>query len=504
MDENILEVRHLTKNYPGVAALKDVNLDIRRNTVHCIVGENGAGKSTFIKILTCAEVRSGGEIRFQGRDFNPRSIREAMDMGISTLFQELNVVNQLTVEENLILGREPNRYGIIKKTNESDRIFQLIKEFAPDIPLKKKVGLLSFAEKQVIEIVKTIAVEASLLIMDEPTAAVSENEAKRLFSIIRYLKEKNITVIYISHILDDIFTIGDLVTVFRDGEIVGTKKVAEITREDLIRMMIGKITVDEYIPRAVDYQKKVIEVKDLTTNKLRNISFSLYKGEILGFYGLRGAGKTEIAQALFGLDRLISGDVEVEERKTRFRIPQDAMTNGIAMVPEERLTEGLIMKLSVRSNISITNLKALSGLGVVHNREERAVAKKYVDVMNIKAKHIEQKVATLSGGNQQKVVVSKCLHAGSIILLMDEPTRGVDVGAKEEIHRIIRNLAENGTSIIIFSSEYPEIVSLCDRIYLLRDGEIVKEVKNQEADPEGILQIITRGKRTHHENNLEQ
>ena len=500
MEKNILEVRGLAKNYPGVAALKGIDLDIRRNTVHCIVGENGAGKSTFIKILTCAETRSSGEILFNGKEFKPRSIREAMDLGISTLFQELNVVNQLTVEENLILGREPNRYGVIQRSDPSEKVFQLMKEFAPDIPLKKKVAQLSFAEKQVIEIVKAIAVDASLLIMDEPTAAVSENETKRLFAIVRSLKEKNITVIYISHILDDIFTIGDVVTVFRDGEIVETKNVADIDRDELIRMMIGKVTVDKYVPRPVDYQKKVLEVCNLTTHKLKNVNFNLFKGEILGFYGLRGAGKREIALALFGLDRVLSGDIRIEGKSVLFDLPRDAMLSGISMVPEERLTEGLIMKLPVRPNISITNLKVLSHFGVVRSQEDREVARNYVDAMNIKVKHIEQKVATLSGGNQQKVVVSKYLHAGSNILMMDEPTRGVDIGAKEEIHRIIRNLAEKGKSIIVFSSEYPEIFNLCDRIYLLRDGQIVKEIKNQEADPEEILYIITRGKRTNYEN----
>jgi len=265
-------------------------------------------------------------------------------------------------------------------------------------------------------------------------------------------------------------------------------------------MMIGKVTVDKYVPRPVDYQKKVLEVCNLTTHKLKNVNFNLFKGEILGFYGLRGAGKTEIALALFGLDRVLSGDIRIEGKSVLFDLPRDAMLSGISMVPEERLTEGLIMKLPVRPNISITNLKVLSHFGVVRSQEDREVARNYVDAMNIKVKHIEQKVATLSGGNQQKVVVSKYLHAGSNILMMDEPTRGVDIGAKEEIHRIIRNLAEKGKSIIVFSSEYPEIFNLCDRIYLLRDGQIVKEIKNQEADPEEILYIITRGKRTNYEN----
>lgn len=495
MNENILEVRHLSKAYPGVQALQDVSLDIRQNSVHCIVGENGAGKSTFIKILTCAEERTSGQILYHGREYRPRSIREAMNEGISTLFQELNVVNQLTVEENLTLGREKAWLGVLRRPDPTEGIFRFLHDFAPDISPKSRVSALSYAEKQVLEIVKALGVEASLIIMDEPTAALSEQETERLFSVIRGLKDRHITVIYISHILDDIFRIGDSVSVFRDGRVISTSDVKEIGKDDLIRMMIGKEVSENYLPRPVDYSQKVLEVRDLATAKLRNISFDLHRGEIIGFYGLRGAGKSEIGYALYGLDVVKSGTIRISGRLVRFSQPRDSLRRGIAMIPEERLSEGIIPKLPIRSNITITNLRKLATLGVVSAKRERHTAEKYTRLMNIKAHSVEQRVATLSGGNQQKVVVSKCLNAESSILIMDEPTRGIDVGAKEEIHRIIRNLAAEGVAIVVFSSEYPEIVNLCDRIYLLSGGEIVNCVENKDADAEQTMQLITRSRR---------
>ena len=498
-ENNILEIKDLCKNYPGVQALKNVNLDIQRNTVHCIVGENGAGKSTLIKILTCAEERTGGEILYNGSEYRPPSIREAMKMGISTLFQELNVVDQLTVEENLTLGRERTKFGIIRKKDPSDKVLAMLHKIAPDISLGIKVSNLRYAEKQLVEIVKAVGVDANLIIMDEPTAALSDQEVKRLFTVIKNLKEQNITIIYISHILHDIFAIGDYVTVFRDGSVISTDKVSELTTDELIKMMVGKVVVETYVAREIDYTKKVLDIKNLTTMKLHNIHFDLHKGEIIGFYGLLGAGKSEIAQALYGLDPIKEGQIQVDGKVVHYKIPKDSMRAGIAMVPEERLSEGLIMKLSIRSNISMTNLRKISRFFVVDSKKEKSIAAEYVKKMNIKASSIEQLAATLSGGNQQKVVVAKCLNADSLILLMDEPTRGIDVGAKEEIHNIIRNLAKEGASIIIFSSEYPEIVNLCDRIFLLVEGEIVKIIDNRNARIEEIMSIITHGKKKKHE-----
>jgi ABC-type sugar transport system ATPase subunit len=418
-----------------------------------------------------------------------------MNLGISTLFQELNVVDHLTVEQNLLLGREDTLLGVIRRPDRNGRLYQLLKDFAPDIPLHRQIGELSFAEKQVIEIVKAVAAEASLLIMDEPTAALSQKEAERLFELIRGLRQQHITVIYISHILDDIFAIGDYVTVFRDGAIIGTARVADIDRPALIRMMIGKTVAEGYVPRKVDRREVGLEVEGLCTAKLRGVSFRLHRGEILGFYGLRGAGKSEIAQALYGLDKILAGSIRLGGRPIRFAIPRDGLRHGVSLVPEERLAEGLILKLPLRPNVSISNPGKISRLGVVNGRRERAAVERYVRELSIKVTGIEQKAGTLSGGNQQKVVIAKCLNAEATVLLMDEPSRGIDVGAKEEIHGIIRELAAQGAGVIIFSSEYQEILNLCDRILLVAEGRIIRELSNSEASAEELLHAVTQIKR---------
>jgi ABC-type sugar transport system ATPase subunit len=488
MQEKILEIKNLSKRFPGVTALDTVSFDIRRNSVHCIVGENGAGKSTLIKILTGAERKSSGQIFLNGQEFNPKSTRDAMNSGMSVLFQELNVVDQLTVEENLSLGKEKKRIGFIQKdTQVIKRVYDVMHSLDPTISIHQKVAELSVAQKQVIEIAKAIASDSDVIIMDEPTAALSEDEVHRLFSIIARLKDQNVTVIYISHRLQEIFQIGDYVTVLRDGQMIGTRSIVELTEcrdevescAELIKMMLGKVVVGHYIPSTID-------------NKT-TISFKLYKGEILGFYGLIGAGKTEIAKAIYGVDKkegevLINGNIEEIER------PIDAIGRGISMVPEERRSEGLFTKLAIRENVPIMNMGSISKNGIFSRKMERELAKKYIADLRIVARDENHVVSKLSGGNQQKVVLSKCLNAGSNILLMDEPTRGIDVGAKEEIHNLIRKLSKEGRSIIVFSSELPEILNLCDRIILLYEGRIVKEIENGgEVDSEEIMHIVTGG-----------
>ncbi len=501
MTETIFSIKGLSKNFPGIQALKNVSIDIQKGTVHCIVGENGAGKSTFIKILTCAETRTSGEMFFEGKPYNPKTIRDAMHAGISTLFQELNVVDELSVEDNLSLGRENSRFGVIARGG-NERAVGILHDFAPDIPLKRKVSALSFAEKQIVEIVRAICVEASVIVMDEPTAALSVREAQRIFDVIGKLKSGGVTIIYISHILDDIFTIGDFVTVLRDGEVIGTRIVSEVNDLELIRMMVGKVMVEKYRPRKVNYSKKIVEVVDLTTQKIKRVSFDLYEGEIIGFYGLRGAGKTELSHALYGMDRVESGYIRIEGELKSFSLPKDSIMAGIAMIPEERLSEGVILQHSVTANIVISNPRKSSTMGVVNRKRERSIAEHFVKLVGIRARSIEQRVGTLSGGNQQKVVVSKCINASSKILMMDEPTRGIDVGAKVEIHNIIRDLAEDGVSIIVFSSELPEIMNLCDRIYLLLEGRVIDEIRNSEVDPEGIVLAVSQANRREDEVQL--
>jgi ABC-type sugar transport system ATPase subunit len=501
MKETLLEIKDLSKHYPGVDALKNISFDIMKNSVHCIVGENGAGKSTFIKILTGAETRSSGTILYNGTEFIPRHTRDAMNAGMSVLFQELNVVDQLTVEQNLGLGKETRKLGFIQKDVASSGVYEILKSLDSTISLNEKVVNLSVAQKQVIEIAKAISSNSDVIIMDEPTAAISEDEVDRLFSIIDELKKNNVTVIYISHRLSEIFRIGDYVTVFRDGRMIGTKSINELSYcrdevescAELIKMMLGKVVVEHYVPSTIDKQTKVLELKNVSTEKLKNISFELYKGEILGFYGLIGSGKTEIAKAIYGMDPK-SGTVSITGNEADIEKPRDAIGLGIAMMPEERRTEGLFTKLSIRENIPLMNISAISKNGIFSKKKERKLARKYIEKVRIVARNEDQNVAKLSGGNQQKVVLSKCLNADSDILLMDEPTRGIDVGAKEEIHNLIRELSAAGKSIVVFSSELPEILNLCDRIILLYEGSIRETVINSDdIDSERIMHVVTGG-----------
>jgi ribose transport system ATP-binding protein len=492
MPENIFEVRNLIKKYPGVTAVDDVSVDIKKGTVHCIVGENGAGKSTFIKILTGAEPRTAGSILYDGNEYHPRSVRDAMNSGMSMLYQELNIVEHLTVEQNLNLGKEAHRFGFVISGNEDKSAVAILNEIDPTINIKTSVSNLSVAQKQIIEIVKAIATDAKVIVMDEPTAAITEEETKKLFEIIKDLKNrKEVTIIYISHRLAEIFEIGDFVTVFRDGKIVGTKALSEITdKTELIKMMIGKMVTETYIPGNADYSKKLLEVKELNDKKLKDVSFDLFKGEVIGFYGLIGSGKTEIAQSLFGVRKSTGGNVMLEGQSIAINSPGQAIDSGISMVPEERRTQGLFTNLTIRENIPVMNMRKVSRMGLVSRKREKEIAKSYIEQVRIVTPSEEKLVAFLSGGNQQKVVISKCLCSESKVVLLDEPTRGVDVGAKEEIHNIIRELARQGAGIIVFSSELPEIVSLCDRIFVMFNGMLKSSFKNsQELDTDSILRF---------------
>ncbi|MGI6777117.1 MAG: sugar ABC transporter ATP-binding protein [Acetivibrionales bacterium] len=493
MNENVLEIKNLTKDFPGVRAVNDVSFNIRKNTVHCLVGENGAGKSTLIKILTGAFTRTSGTIFLNGKEYVAHNPKEAMQKGISTLFQELNVVDQLTVEENLTLGMEDTSFGFLRKSKKIKKMVEVLKNIEPSIDPKQKVARLSVAKKQIVEIAKAVASESDIIIMDEPTAAISENEVKRLFRIIRSLKEKNVTVIYISHRLDEIFELGDYVTVMRDGKHIETKAVSEVKdRSELIKLMIGKTIIESYTPRKIESEEKLLEVKNLRNDKLQDISFYVKKGEIVGFYGLVGAGKTELARAIFGADKY-SGEIFFKGKKME-KSPDKAIKAGIVLVPEERRTQGVFTILTIRNNIPVMNMGKISSKGFLNTQKEKEVAVEYIQKLSIVTNSTEKEVAKLSGGNQQKVVFSKCLFADADLLILDEPTRGIDVGAKSEIYRIIRQLSKEEKSIIFFSSELPEILNSCDRIFLLCDGYMKAEINNGPGiDSENIIYIVTGG-----------
>jgi len=491
--ENVLEIRDLVKDFPGVRAVNNVSFGIKRNTIHCLVGENGAGKSTLIKILTGAYERTSGTILLNGEEYEPHNPRDARQKGISTLFQELNVVDQLTVEENLTLGLEDTKFGFLRRTDKINRMVSVMNSIEPSIRPGQLVSRLSVAKKQIVEIAKAVASESDIIIMDEPTAAISEGEIERLFEIIQKLREQNVTVIYISHRLDEIFEIGDYVTVLRDGNHIDTKPVSEVKdRSELIKMMIGKTVFEEYTPKEGADRDVILQVRNLSTHKLQNISFDVHAGEIVGFYGLVGAGKTELARAIYGID---SFEGEIQYKGSRLQpSPEKAIAAGIALVPEERRSQGLFTILTIRGNVPVMNMEKISRNGFINGAAERRVTLEYIDKLSIATDSTEKETSKLSGGNQQKVVLSKCLFADADLLMLDEPTRGIDVGAKSEIYSIIRQLSQEGKSIMIFSSELPEIMNICDSINLLCEGSLKATMRNgDDVDSEEIMHIVTGG-----------
>jgi ribose transport system ATP-binding protein len=488
-----LRLNALTKDYPGVRAVDHVSFEIQPNTVHCLVGENGAGKSTIVKMLTGALAPTSGTLEIHGKSYSPSSPQEARDGGIGTLFQELHVVDELTVLENLTLGMEVSRFGFLVKSDLEERVTSTLAAIEPSIDPKARVSSLSVAQKQIVEIARAASCGASIIIMDEPTAALSEREVERLFGVIRRLRESDVTVIYISHKLDEIFALGDNVTGLRDGKHIETKPLDQVDgRSELIELMVGRAITHDYTPRPACTDKAALNVKGLSNHLLKDVSFDVNEGEIVGFYGLVGAGKTEVARAIFGADKA-EGTVDFRGQ-SRPKSPKEAIASGIALVPEERRTEGLFTALSIRRNIPLMNITKLARGGIFKSEIEKSVATEYVGKLGISTNSIEKYTEKLSGGNQQKVVLSKCLFADAELLLLDEPTRGVDVGAKSEIYDLIRGLANSGSSVCIFSSELEEVLGLCDRIFLMYDGEIQASLKNgPDVDIASILNVVTGG-----------
>lgn len=489
----VLSIHGLTKDFPGVRAVDDVSLSIESSTIHCLVGENGAGKSTLIKMLTGALLPTSGTMRINGSEYKPNNLQDARDAGIATLFQELHVVDELTVLENLTLGMERSRFGFLIKSDLDDRVIRTLKAIEPSIDPSARVSSLSVAQKQIIEIARAASSGANVIIMDEPTAALSEREVERLFGVIRRLRKEAVTVIFISHKLDEILQLGETVTVLRDGKHIATKLLKDIAgRSALIEMMIGRSVFQSYTPSTTVRKEAVLTAKGLTNKLLKDVSFHINRGEIVGFYGLVGAGKTEIARALFGADE-VSGSILFKGQEIG-RSPKDTIAAGIALVPEERRTQGLFTELTIRQNIPVMNLHRMSDRGIFRSLDEQTAAVDYVNQLSIATDSIDKHVKKLSGGNQQKVVLAKCLFSQADLLLLDEPTRGVDVGAKTEIYDIIRSLAGEGKSVAVFSSELEEVLGICDRIFLLYSGSLKSEIiNNADVDVSHILNIVTGG-----------
>ena len=491
----VLSIEGIIKDYPGVRAVNDVSFSVESSTVHCLIGENGAGKSTLIKMITGALLPSQGNMKINGAPYAPTSTQNARENGVATLFQELHVVDELSVLENLTLGMEQSRFGFLIKSDLEERVIQTLASIEPSINPAARVSSLSVAQKQIIEIARAASSGASVIIMDEPTASLSEREVERLFTVIRKLRSQGVTVIYISHKLDEIIALGDTVTVLRDGKHIVTKPLSEVSgRPELIDMMIGRSVFESYTPRNNLSEEVILSAKGLSNNMLKNVSFEIKKGEIVGFYGLVGAGKTEIARALFGADE-VAGSIVFKGEKVGGS-PKEAIAAGIALVPEERRTQGLFTNLTIRENIPVMNLRRMSNNGIFRAAAELSAATHYIDQLSIATSSIEKHTEKLSGCNQQKVVLAKCLFSKASLLLLDEPTRGVDVGAKTEIYDIIRNLVDEGNSVAVFSSELEEVLGICDRIFLLYTGSLESEIINgPDVDINDILNIVTGGNR---------
>ncbi len=491
MEPCVLEVRNLSKSFPGVKALENVRLEVRAGTVHAVMGENGAGKSTLMKTLIGIHRPDGGEILFKGRAVRIRNPHEAQRLGIAMIHQELMPFADLTVAENICMGREPTRGfpGWIDRRAMDRRASELLERLGIPIAPRERMGRLTVAQMQTVEIAKALSHNAEVLIMDEPTSAISDREVESLFGLIGDLTRRGVAVIYISHKMDEVFQIADAITVLRDGRYVATHSTAELSRDRLISLMVGRELGSCYPDRTFGQPGDVaLEVRQLTrAGKFRAVSFQVRRGEILGVAGLMGAGRTELVSAVFGLAPADSGEIRIAGRPVRIAGPRDAIRNGIAMVTEDRKRFGLVPQMSVKQNLTLASLRQCCRGPVVDHARENRVADEQIRAFSIKTRDRNQTVDGLSGGTQQKVVVAKALLTDPNVLILDEPTRGIDVGAKAEIYAIIARLAAEGKAVVMVSSEMPEIVSLSHRILVMREGELVAELDPRRTTQEEIL-----------------
>ena len=483
-----LAMRGIRKAYPGVIALDGVHLEVQRGEVHVLLGENGAGKSTLMKILSGGEQMDAGVIAIDGRAIALGSPRMARDVGIAIIHQELALVPGMSVAENVFLGRAPTRVGLVDHARMVRESVVLLERVGASVDPRVLVETLSIAQRQLVEIARALSLDARILIMDEPTSALTVRETALLFETIRWLTARGTSVIYISHRLDEIFTIGNRITVLRDGRNVATRDVQAADRRELVHLMTDR-EVDELVPSAARVPGDVrLSVQGLCVRRtLHDISFSVRAGEIVGFAGLLGAGRTEIARAVFGLDAFDSGTIAVDGAVVEMQSPRDAIAAGIGFVTEDRTREGLVLMRSVRDNVALTIMKRLSRFGVVHRRSETSTAEESVRNLRIRTRGVTQRARELSGGNQQKVVLARWLATGARILLLDEPTRGVDVGAKQEIYQLINELASSGVAIVLMSSDLPEVLGLSDRLLVMREGRIAGAFSRADASAERVM-----------------
>ncbi|SHK06914.1 ribose transport system ATP-binding protein [Caminicella sporogenes DSM 14501] len=487
----ILEMKEITKSFPGVLALDKVNFRVPKGKVMALLGENGAGKSTLMKILSGVYQKTSGKIYFKGREVNFNSPREAQNSGIAIIHQELNLIPELTIAENIFLGREP--INILRKIDKKQlykRAVELLEFLGVKENPQKKISELSIGKQQMVEIAKALSLDAEIIIMDEPTDALTDKETVNLFKVINTLKTEGKSIVYISHRMKEIFEICDYVTVLRDGKFIGEKSIEEINEDDLIEMMVGRKLTEQYPRIEINLGKKVLEVKNLSNELISDISFDLYEGEILGVAGLMGSGRTELARTIYGAIKAREGEILLDGKKLNIKSPSDAIKYGIAYVSEDRKGDGLVLGMTVKENMSLSALNKFTGLfGYINKSKEIKSSKEYVEKISIKTPSINQTVKNLSGGNQQKVSISKSLMTKPRVLILDEPTRGVDVGAKKEIYDLMNEFKKQGMSIIMISSEIPEILGMSDRILIMHEGRLSGILNIKDATQEKIMKL---------------
>jgi ribose transport system ATP-binding protein len=486
-------MQHITKSFPGVQALRDVLLEVRRGEIHALMGENGAGKSTLMKILAGIYHPDGGTIEIDDQPVSIDTPNKARALGISIIHQELNLAPSLSVAENISLGREPHTAGGWLDSRTMNRNAQrMLEQIGATFTPTTVVATLSIAQQQLVEIAKSLSENARILVMDEPTASLSERETQKLFDIIRALRQQGIAIIYISHRMSEVYELADRVTILRDGQYVGTLEGEAINADELIRRMVGRSLNDLYVHDVINPGEIVLEAKNLTDGHgIGPASLTLRKGEIVGLSGLIGAGRTELARLLFGADRASGGEILVHGRPVKIKRPLDAIRAGIGLVPESRKEQGLFLQMAILENITINAMPLLSMGGFLNKYSLQRAAQKQVDDLSIRLASLDLPVVSLSGGNQQKVVLARWLTLRPGVLILDEPTRGVDVGAKAEIYRIMSQLADAGVALLMISSELPEIVGMSDRILVMREGQIVAELPGRTTTQEEIMSYAT-------------
>ncbi len=495
MKQPLIELKGVSKVFPGVKALDSIDLEIQSGEIHGLIGENGAGKSTLIKILTGAYKNDAGKIFVEGKETVIQSPKYAMDLGINAIYQELNIMQDLKVVDNIFMGREiktNNKRGMLDIKTMTEKARALLKELGQDIDPKMNIAELGMGHQQMVEIAKSLCIDTKLLIMDEPTSSLSEREVRELMKTIKGLKEKGITVVFISHRLPEIFEICDRVTVMRDGKKIKTLNIEELTEDELIKLMVGRSLEQQFPKIKTEIGEEVLRVENLKREGVfENISFNLRRGEILGMAGLVGAGRTEVVRAIFGADPIDDGKVYIKGREVKIKSPRDAMNNGIAFLTEDRKSQGLILGNTIGFNMSISCYEKFKNNGLLNLKEIEKSAEDNIRKLKISPPNPSFLAGQLSGGNQQKVVIGKWLNTDADIFIFDEPTRGIDVGAKVEVYNIMNKLVSQGVAVIMISSELPEVIGMSDRVIVMSEGKLTGEINRKDLSQENIMKAAT-------------